>query len=230
MTVSGVVAVFRKKALLDSGLWDRDLITEDIGITWKLQRRFWDIRYEPRALCWILVPETLSGFWKQRIRWAQGGLEVLIRHWKIIFSWKNRRLIPILIEQLASVVWAISWLMVTLWMLYKWALTGNLNLIHWQGQYLLMLCLFQFLIAMRLDQNYDEKLLRYYAWAIWYPTFYWYFNALIVVRAIPKAFKSSRNHDFAIWESPDRGLSNNTLTKRSITKIEQKYNRYKKES
>ena len=200
MTVSGVVAVFRKKALLDSGLWDRDLITEDIGITWKLQRRFWDIRYEPRALCWMLVPETLSGFWKQRIRWAQGGLEVLFRHWKIILSWKNRRLIPILLEQLASVIWAISWLTVTIWMLIKWTLTGSLNLVHWQGQYLLMLCLIQFLIAMKLDQKYDEKLLKYYIWAIWYPTFYWYFNALIVIRAIPKALKSSRNHNFAIWD------------------------------
>ncbi|WP_084822056.1 glycosyltransferase family 2 protein [Bacillus sp. SA1-12] len=30
MTVSGVVVAFRKKALIDVGLWDRDMITEDI--------------------------------------------------------------------------------------------------------------------------------------------------------------------------------------------------------
>ena len=71
MTVSGVVLAFRKKALVDVGLWDHDMITEDISISWKLQERFWDIRYEPRALCWMLVPETIKGIWKQRIRWAQ---------------------------------------------------------------------------------------------------------------------------------------------------------------
>ena len=76
MTVSGVVVAFRKKALVDVGLWDHDMITEDISISWKLQERFWDIRYEPRALCWMLVPETIGGIWKQRIRWAQGGQEV----------------------------------------------------------------------------------------------------------------------------------------------------------
>ncbi|MFX4302289.1 glycosyltransferase [Alicyclobacillus tolerans] len=67
MTVSGVIVAFRKRALLDCGLWDVDLITDDIGVTWKLQRRFWDIRYEPKALCWIFVPETISGLWKQRV-------------------------------------------------------------------------------------------------------------------------------------------------------------------
>jgi biofilm PGA synthesis N-glycosyltransferase PgaC len=86
MTVSGVIAAFRKKALLDAEMWDNDLITDDIGVTWKLQRRFWDVRYEPRALCWMLVPETLTGIWKQRIRWTQGGIEVLLRHWDIFLD------------------------------------------------------------------------------------------------------------------------------------------------
>jgi biofilm PGA synthesis N-glycosyltransferase PgaC len=58
LTVSGVIAAFRKSALCDCGLFDHDTVTEDIDITWKLQKRFWDIRYEPRALCWVLVPEV----------------------------------------------------------------------------------------------------------------------------------------------------------------------------
>lgn len=206
MTVSGVIVAFRKRALLDCGLWDRDLITEDIGITWKLQKRFWDIRYEPRALCWMLVPETLKGFWNQRVRWAQGGLEVLFRHWKIIFNWKNRRLVPVLIEEFVSMCWAIAWLLLIIWDIFQWIFYKNSNLILWQGQFLSILCLVQFLVAMKLDKHYDEKLLKYYLWAVWYPTFYWYFNALVAIRAIPKAIKSSKNKDFAIWESPDRGL------------------------
>ncbi|MGV2687283.1 glycosyltransferase, partial [Clostridium perfringens] len=104
MTVSGVIVAFRKKALMDVGMWDRDMITEDIAISWKLQKRFWDIRYEPRALCWMLVPETLKGIWKQRVRWSQGGQEVVLRHWDIFKDWRQRRLWPIYIEQILSII------------------------------------------------------------------------------------------------------------------------------
>ncbi len=59
-TVSGVIAAFRRQALADVGYWSPDMITEDIDISWKLQLRHWDIFFEPRALCWILMPETLK--------------------------------------------------------------------------------------------------------------------------------------------------------------------------
>ena len=49
------------------------MLTEDIDITWKLQRNGWDVRFEPKALVWILMPETIKGLWKQRLRWAMGG-------------------------------------------------------------------------------------------------------------------------------------------------------------
>ena len=38
MTVSGVCVAYRKRALLDCHLWDRDLLTEDVAITWKLEK------------------------------------------------------------------------------------------------------------------------------------------------------------------------------------------------
>lgn len=207
MTVSGVVVVFRKSALLDCGLWDRDLITEDIGITWKLQKRFWDIRYEPRAICWMLVPETLVGLWKQGVRWAQGGLEVIIRHWNIFLNWKYRRLIPVYIEQIFSIFWAISWIVLFVISIVQFFFSKQqIFRLFWQGQYLSILCLIQFIVAMTLDKKYDEKLLKYYLWAIWYPTFYWYFNAIVILRAIPKALFKDKNKKFATWNSPDRGI------------------------
>lgn len=207
MTVSGVIVVFRKSALLDCGLWDRDLITEDIGITWKLQKRFWDIRYEPRAICWMLVPETLVGLWKQRVRWAQGGLEVIIRHWNIFLNWKYRRLIPVYIEQIFSIFWSISWIVLLVISIIQFIISEQqIFTLFWQGQYLSLLCLIQFIVAMTLDKKYDEKLLKYYLWAIWYPTFYWYFNAIVILRAIPKALFRDKKKKFATWNSPDRGI------------------------
>ena len=209
MTVSGVVVLFRKKALVDCGLWDRDMITEDIGVTWKLQKRFWDVRYEPRAICWMLVPETLKGLWQQRVRWAQGGLEVMLRHYDVFSSWNYRRIYPIYFDQVLSVLWAVAWFTVTvLRIIYVYRGEQSFFEYSWQGQYLALLCLVQFAVAMKLDNKHDEKLLRYYIWAVWYPVFYWYFNALVILRAIPKALKNrNRNGKFATWESPDRGVS-----------------------
>ncbi len=56
-----VIAAFRRSALAEVGYWSDDMITEDIDISWKLQLNQWTIFYEPRALCWILMPETLKG-------------------------------------------------------------------------------------------------------------------------------------------------------------------------
>jgi poly-beta-1,6-N-acetyl-D-glucosamine synthase len=208
MTVSGVVVAFRKRALLDCGLWDRDLVTEDIGVTWKLQKRFWDVRYEPRAICWMLVPETIKGLWNQRVRWAQGGIEVILRHWNVLFDWRYRRLAPIYFEQVASILWSISWvtlLVITFFEMFIINQTPSIP-IFWSGAYLAVLCLIQFAIALSIEGRYDQSFFKYYLWSIWYPIFYWYFNAFVIIRALPKAIFKRRKTKLAVWDSPDRGI------------------------
>ena len=54
MTVSGVVAAWRRSAIIHVGLWNTVAITDDIEMTWKLETYFWDIRYEPNMICWML--------------------------------------------------------------------------------------------------------------------------------------------------------------------------------
>lgn len=207
MTVSGVVVAFRKRALLDCGLWDRDMITEDIAISWKLQKRFWDIRYEPNAICWMLVPESIKGLWQQRVRWSQGGLEVILRHWDVLLHWKYRRMFPIFLEQVMSISWAVLWFISFIAIILGVSF-GELSSYDYfiQCQYLALLSLIQFAVAMKLDQKYDEDLLKYYLYAIWYPLIYWYINALVVLVAIPKTLFRNKSK-FAVWESPDRGIS-----------------------
>ena len=68
------------------------MVTEDIDISWRLQMDHWDIRYEPNALCFILMPETMKGLWRQRLRWAQGGVEVLRDHGSALLHWNRRRM------------------------------------------------------------------------------------------------------------------------------------------
>lgn len=206
MTVSGVCVAYRKRALMECGFWDRDMMTEDIAVTWKLEKNFWDVRYEPRALCWMLVPETVKGLWRQRRRWSEGGLEVIFRHWDIFKSWKRRRMAPIYLEQVLSFFWSICWLILTI-ILITMEIQGHHVITEyiWKSQFLSFICLFQFLIAMWLESRYDEKIFDN-AWSvIWYPILYWYINVFIALASIFKAILP--NKKLATWKSPDRGVT-----------------------
>jgi len=82
------------------------MITEDIDVSWRLQFDHWDLQYVPKALCYIYMPETLNGLWKQCLRWAQGGIEVLFAYSSSLLKWNLRRMWPIALESIVSVVWA----------------------------------------------------------------------------------------------------------------------------
>ncbi|MCR4336658.1 MAG: poly-beta-1,6-N-acetyl-D-glucosamine synthase [Candidatus Omnitrophica bacterium] len=210
-TVSGVIAAFRKKALLSVNFWSNDMVTEDIDVSWKLQLRFWDIRYEPRALCWILMPETLKGLWRQRLRWSQGGSEVLKKYHKLMFSWKQRRMWPIFIEYMVSVIWAYCFLLtIVMYILEKLVdLPPGIEVksiaAGWTGVILAMVCLAQLAVGLLLDSQFERGTLRMFFWLVWYPCIYWIINATVTIFAFPRAIFKPKG-TLAVWESPDRGF------------------------
>ena len=210
-TVSGVIACFRRSALHDVGYWNTDMVTEDIDISWRLQMRHWDIRYEPNALCWILMPETLRGLWKQRLRWAQGGVEVTLRYLPQLLRWRRRRMWPVALEYLLSLVWAYVMLaIVSLWLAGKFAaLPPSLHIAtllpQWHGVVLGIVCLLQFGISTLIDRRYETRVGRNYYWMIWYPLTYWLLSTATTVAALPKALLK-RKGTRAVWVSPDRGV------------------------
>lgn len=210
-TVSGVISAFRRTALHRIGYWSEDMVTEDIDISWRLQMDHWDIRYEPNALCFILMPETLKGLWRQRLRWACGGVEVILRHSKGLASWKNRRMWGVVSEYTLSVIWAYTMLLIfILWGLGLFmpmpeALYVRSILPAWHGVILGMVCLLQFAISLLIDRRYEKEVGRNYFWVIWYPMAYWVINMLTVVVAVPKTLLRRRRQR-ATWVSPDRGI------------------------
>ena len=212
MTVSGVCVAYRKRALLECGFWDRDMMTEDIAVTWKLEKNFWDVRYEPRALCWMLVPETVKGLWRQRKRWAEGGLEVIFRHWDIWKSWRRRRLAPIYLEQVCSFFWSVCWLVLTLILLIAEFRGETIFLEYlWKSQFLSFVCLLQFGVAIWLESRYDRQILKSVWSVIWYPLIYWYVNVFISLAALFKTLFPKKK--LATWKSPDRGITQSSAPK-----------------
>jgi biofilm PGA synthesis N-glycosyltransferase PgaC len=207
-TISGVCVLFRKRALLDVGWWDQDMITEDIAITWKLQLGNWEAHFEPEALCWMLVPESITGLYKQRLRWAQGGSEVLLRHLDIFAKPKDWVQLPLLIELLISLIWSFLWYIAMFVFFYQWYVFGYPNWVSIAlGGLLVIVCMVQLIISLEFTNRYDPLAIRNLFWAGWYPFVYWLINPLTVIVAFPKAVKRKIKGGQATWTSPDRGMS-----------------------
>lgn len=213
-TVSGVNACFRRAALHDVGFWSSNTVTEDIDISWKLQLKHWDIRYEPRALTWILVPEKLGALWRQRLRWAQGGVEAAIRYFRNMRNWRSRRMWSVYAEYWVGVLWCyaflltvVCWAGTQLWPEWPAEMRVPTLIPGWTGVILAVTCLAQFSVGLYIDSFYERRgLRRYLFWAIWYPAVYWLINAFTTVVAVPKGSWQYGRTRYAVWKSPARRL------------------------
>jgi biofilm PGA synthesis N-glycosyltransferase PgaC len=213
-TISGVIAGFRKTALHEVGYWSPDMVTEDIDISWKMQLAGWRIRFEPNALCWVLMPETLRGLWKQRSRWAQGGVEVLLRYFGQLWRWRSRGMWPLYLECCISVSWAFLVVGMLLATPLDWILTvqpqealADLSP-HWTSTLLCVTCLIQFGVSLSIDSVYEKQSggsARHYYWMIWYPIVYWLINVGTTINGCITALLKKKGQR-AVWVTLDRGL------------------------
>ncbi len=212
-TVSGVIAAYRRAALHHCGYWSLDMITEDIDISWMLQADHWSIQYEPDALCWILMPETFAGLWKQRLRWAQGGAEVFIKQISHMFVWNRRRMWGVLLEYCLSLAWSAALVLTfVLWgagQFFEMPATMRIASIQppaFWGLLLATTCIIQFAAALMIESRYEKRLYRLIFWVIWYPFFFWILTLATSLVGFPKALLRLRGKR-AVWISPDRGVT-----------------------
>jgi biofilm PGA synthesis N-glycosyltransferase PgaC len=213
-TVSGVHVCFRRRALHDIGYWSPETVTEDIDISWRLQIHYWDIRYEPQALSWIVVPETLRGLWGQRLRWARGGIEAALKYSHLLKHWSERRMWPVIIDYTLGAIWCYAWLLTVVFFLLTWLLPEYWPvdyavptlLPRWTGVVLAMTSLLQFTVGLYLDNRYEKGIFLNLYWAIWYPMVYWTLTSITTVVAIPQALLRRGQQHYARWQSPERGV------------------------
>lgn len=213
-TVSGVVVAFRLSALHDVGWWTDDNLTEDVDVTWKLQRRRWTVHFEPNALSYILMPETLGGLWKQRRRWATGGAQTFLRYATDFLHWKGRRMWGVLAEYAVSVAWCYA-MMLTLGLtlldlagLLPAGLGPTPSLLSIWAMVLSVACLAQFTVSLWVDRRHEPGgavAFRPLLWVIWYPAVFWSLSAAATAVGFPQALLRRQGRR-ARWTSPDRGF------------------------
>ena len=211
-TVSGVICAFRKRALEEAGWWSPRTITDDIDVTWRVQVAGWRVIYEPNAVVWILMPETLRGLWKQRLRWAEGGAQMMVDFFWPMVRGKAPSLLLAYLNNLLSVAW--SYVMVLslgvgiLWCvgLAPPAVLPGFQLIpEWWGLTLTITYLAQALVSHLVERRYEPDILKSLFWMIWYPIAFWMLGMATTVVALPRALFRPRQ-ERTTWVSPDRGL------------------------
>ena len=208
-TVSGVVCAFRKRALHDAGWWSPAALTDDVDVSWRIQIAGWRIEYEPKAICWILMPETLRGLWRQRRRWAEGGAQTILALTADMFRRRAWHLLPTWTNYAVSIAWAYAMLLAfALWLASIIAgrppvgvpvLPGN------GGLLLALVYLLQAVTSALLDRRFERRAGGTLFWMVWYPLAFWALQAATAIVGLPRALRRSK-HARGTWVSPDRGF------------------------
>lgn len=212
-TVSGVIAGFRRAALAEAGWWSSHTLTDDIDVTWRIQMAGWRVTYAPNVLVWILMPETLGGLWKQRVRWAEGGVQMMLDYFWPMVTLKQPRLILIYLNYLLSILWSFAMLagvaiLVAATLGWQSPLTaaGVSLLPSWWGAVLAVTYLMQAAVSHLVERRYEADMARSLFWIVWYPIAFWVIATLSTLRAIPNVLFRPKDSVRGTWVSPDRGF------------------------
>lgn len=80
--VPGCLGAFRREALADACGYDGDTLTEDFDVTIKVLKAGWQVKHTT-ATVWTEAPYSWRDLYRQRLRWNQGNIEVMLKHWKV---------------------------------------------------------------------------------------------------------------------------------------------------
>jgi cellulose synthase/poly-beta-1,6-N-acetylglucosamine synthase-like glycosyltransferase len=113
----GAMSCYRKSALENVGRIHADTLTEDMDVAIRLQNKGYKIIHVHDAYSTTVVPETIKGFFNQRIRWWTGVLQSMRKNskqsYKNIFQRKNvsdvskQSKIPLIFVYLSQWWWSI---------------------------------------------------------------------------------------------------------------------------
>jgi biofilm PGA synthesis N-glycosyltransferase PgaC len=212
-TVSGAAACFRTTALRAVGGWSSWTATEDIEVSWRMQKAGFHLAYEPRAIFHVQVPTSLRALYRQRTRWAQGMTEVFRLHGDLWQS-RNSALLPIAAQGIATAIWMILICLLLLSLVWE-ALSGNLNFnshfmsfsrggliatLNWTcGLFLL-----QTVVAALIEGSRGKQGYWVFGLALLYPLYYW---AVIFPCFVAGAIRGLVTQRSEQWERTERTLA-----------------------
>ncbi|MFC1710784.1 glycosyltransferase [Nanoarchaeota archaeon] len=86
---NGPFSIYRKSLVKKVGGFDPKNLTEDIEITWHLLSKGYKTKMSYSAEVSTIVPDTLSQWVKQRVRWNLGGLQTIYKYKSYLLRGKS---------------------------------------------------------------------------------------------------------------------------------------------
>ena len=161
--ISGAFGVWKRSAVIAVGGFTTGHMGEDMDMTMRLHRHHLEnkipyrIVYEPSAVIWTEVPDTVRVLRRQRIRWHRGLLTAVRDFMPMTFNLRYGKLGMItwpgivLFEFVAPVVEAAGWLILPLALLLG---ALDTTLLVWLLVLALGVGLLNSLVALMLDESY----------------------------------------------------------------------------
>ncbi len=72
---NGTAGIWRTKAILDSGGWEADTLTEDLDLSYRAQLRGWKLKFAEHVQTPAELPVNIAGIKSQQFRWTKGAAE-----------------------------------------------------------------------------------------------------------------------------------------------------------
>ena len=82
----GPFALYRKKILFEIGLFDKNNMTQDIEIVWRMMSHGYKARMSLDTKIYSITPKTFKKWWRQRVRWNIGGTQTIVKYKKWAFK------------------------------------------------------------------------------------------------------------------------------------------------
>ena len=124
--ISGAFGAFRRVAIESIGGQDVE-VGEDADLTMKLRRAGWKLRFAPEAYALTDVPESVSAFIAQRLRWDRGLITIWSRKFRGMLdprlaTFRLTDAAAIIDVILFQVILAIAFPIYIIWLLYYFGL------------------------------------------------------------------------------------------------------------
>jgi cellulose synthase/poly-beta-1,6-N-acetylglucosamine synthase-like glycosyltransferase len=109
---NGTGGVFRRRAILESGGWEGDTLTEDLDLSYRAQLNGWKFVFLPKVECPSELPVDILGFKNQQHRWTKGAIQVGRKLLRAI--WKSKVPLKVKLEATFHLSANISYLLLML--------------------------------------------------------------------------------------------------------------------
>ncbi len=130
---NGTGVVLRKSAIINSGGWQGDTLTEDLDLSYRMQLKGYKALFLPHVQCPSELPEDIESFKSQQFRWTKGTVQValkilpdLLRH-KI--SWKIK--IEAIAHLCAPLTYVISSSLIIIFPIFSYIVDTKQYIIYW---------------------------------------------------------------------------------------------------